>query len=154
MLTFQCLLKKQLTPQTSLLKHPSNFTFAKASTIFLLNQLNQNPKPFPWCSNMLKLTIWLVWIWRKSFRPFSGCPHSWSNQLLSYGNKMEKLLNHDLVTDKVLVEWASFKEIVWMWLFVSKFSGQENSNGNRPKCNKPFGKIMERVYTSCIFQCF
>ena len=55
MLTFQCLLKKQLTPQTSLLKHPSNFTFAKASTIFLLNQLNQTLHLSPdavTCSNL------------------------------------------------------------------------------------------------------
>ena len=84
---------------------------------------------------------------------------------------MEKLLSHygknhtdiykgetfhqsaDLVTNKFLADWASFN-YVWMLLFVSKFYGQENSKGNKSKCDKPIDKTMEGVYTSWIFQWF
>ena len=88
---------------------------------------------------------------------------------MSYGdNETEKLLRHgkdhtdiykgkmlhhsaDLVTDKILAEWASFKEIMFEHcLFQS--SVDKKIAKDRSKCNKSIDKAMEGVYTSCIFQ--
>ena len=57
----------------------------------------------------------------------------------------------DLAIDKVLAEWASFKEITFEHCCFFQSSVDKKIAKKTSKCNKPIDKTAEGVYTSCIF---